>query len=201
MKKRANFLSSKYTTNNFLLDQIRFRNSVPFNNPEDTGITLTVNQTLYPAVVYGDGKPPIRSANKITAGNSTTIYASNSIGNTDTIHIAGASALTDIGDISKFEPYNLDVSGGINLKRLIVGTAVGTNNSTNTIDGLSACVLLEELNIENCTNLQSNINLSNNGLIKRVYSYGCNISPILPNGGILETLQLSSLASNITVLN
>lgn len=213
MRKRANYLSSKYTTNNFMQDQIYFRSSVVLKKEKtidngdnttstinETGITLTVNQTLYPAITYGDGKTPVRSVDKIAAGGSTTIYATNDIGNTDTIHIGGASALTDIGDISKFEPYNMDVAGGINLKRLVIGTANGTNNSTNKINSLSSCRLLEEINVENCTALQE-LNLSGNGLIKRVYTYGCNISPVLPNGGVLQVLQLSSAAKTITVLN
>ena len=199
IRKRANYLSSKYTTNNFMQDQIRFRSSVVLR-PAQSGITLTVNQTLYPAVTYGDGKTPVRSANKVMAGGSTTIYATNDIGNTDTIHIGGASALTDIGDISKFEPYDMDVAGGVNLKKLVIGTSNGTNNSTNKINSLSACRLLEEINVENCTALQE-LNLSGNGLIKKVYTYGCNISPVLPNGGVLQVLQLSSAANTIAVLN
>ena len=134
IKLRANYLSSKYVTSNFMNDQIRFRSSVvvPVSN---SGITLTTNQTLYPAITYGDNKEAIRSATKIGPGGSVTLYASDQVGNTDTIHIGGASALTDIGDISKFKPLQLDVSAGVNLKRLIIGSDASgySNNTTNSI--------------------------------------------------------------------
>ena len=197
MKKRANYLSSKYATANFFNDQIRFRNQENLD-ADDTGITLTVNQTLYPGVTYGDNKPSVRTR-KVEAGESITVKASAGINNSDTIHIGGASALTDIGDISKFNPYDMDVAGGINLKRLIIGTS-SRNNTINAIGSLNACTLLEEIDVTNCSNLSA-LNLSSNGLIKKVYSYGCNISPTLPNGGVLDTLYLSSAAENITILN
>ena len=199
MRKRANYLSSKYSTTNFMQDQIRFRSSVVVP-AADSGITLTTNQTLYPCITYGDNKPAIRSVNKINANQSVTLMADGEVGNTDTLHIGGASALTDIGDISKFQPYDMDVAGGTNLKKLIIGNHNIINTNTNKIDNISACALLEELNIENCTVL-SNLSLTNNGLIKKVNAYGCSISPVLPNGGVLEELYLGELAPTIQILN
>jgi len=123
------------------------------------------------------------------------------VGNTDTIHIGGASALTDIGDISKFEPYNLDVSGGINLKSLVVGSNV-VNASTNKIDGLGSCALLETLNVRNCTGFNGTLNLSGNGLIKNVYASGSGITNIeLREGGNLTNIEYGALTTTIKIIN
>ena len=200
IKLRSNYLSSKYVTSNFMNDQIRFRSSVvvPVSN---SGITVTTNQTLYPAITYGDNKEAIRSVNKVNPGDSVTLYASDQVGNTDTIHIGGASALTDIGDISKFEPYNLDVSGGVNLKSLIVGSN-NVNASTNKIDGLGSCALLETINVRNCTNFSGTLNLSGNGLIKNVYAAGSGISNIeLHEGGNLTNIEYGAATTTIKIIN
>ena len=200
IKLRSNYLSSKYTTSNFMNDQIHFRSSVitPVSN---SGITLTTNQTLYPAIKYGDSKPAIRSTNKIGPGESITLYAGDQVGNTDTIHIGGASALTDIGDISKFEPYNLDVSGGINLKNLVIGSNI-VNTSTNKIMGLGSCVLLETLNVRNCVGFSGTLDLSGNGLIKNVYATGSGITNIeLREGGNLTNIEYGALTSTIKIIN
>lgn len=200
IKLRANYLSSKYVTSNFMNDQIRFRSSVivPVSN---SGITLTANQTLYPAITYGDNKEAIRSVNKIGPGESVTLQASDQVGNTDTIHIGGASALTDIGDISKFEPYNLDVSGGVNLKSLVIGSNV-VNASTNKIDGLGSCTLLETLNVRNCTNLSGTLSLRANGLIRNIYAAGSGITNIeLRDGGNLTNIEYGAATTSITIID
>lgn len=200
IKRRANYLSGKYTTSNYMNNQIRFRSSQVIR-AEDSGITLTVNQTLYPAITYGDNKPAIRSATKVLSGQSITIKATDQVGNTDTIHIGGASALTDIGDISKFWPYDLNVGGGVNLKTLTIGSDSIINNVTNTIDSLSSCALLEEINVRNCTALTS-LSLVGNSLIKRVYTSGSGITNInLPAGGNLTDIEYSENATTINIIN
>jgi hypothetical protein len=112
----------------------------------------------------------------------------------DGLFICGASALTDIGDISRFCPYQLDLGAGINLKRLIVGSHREgyINNATNGFSNLDKCSLLEEVNIENCIALSS-IDLSNIRLIKKIYAIGSAVQTIqLPNGGVLETVEFGA---------
>ena len=172
----------------------------------ETKITVRSNQTLYPGVAYGDNKPATRAltnGGKINAGESCNIYATSAVQGNDGVFICGASALTDIGDISKFRPYQIDVGAGINLKRLIVGSnAQGyVNNNTDTFSNLYKCVLLEEINVQNCSNVAT-LDLSNNPLIKKVYAAGSGATTVIfPNGGVLDTVEYSAVTGNITILN
>jgi len=89
------------------------------------------------------------------------------------------------------------------LKRLIIGSdAPGyINTSTESIEGLSDCALLEEINVRNTTKISS-LNLGGNGLIKKVYAGGSNITTIsLPNGGVLNEIEYGPNTTNITLLN
>jgi hypothetical protein len=217
--RRSNLLSSRYQANAFLTDKITFRAGVPVGQtsasatPEEvaaalqeTAITLKANQILYPAVQYGDNKGFIKATTnngRVEAGQPCTIYATSSVNGNDGITIAGGSILTDIGDISAFHPYQLEVGQGKNLKKLIIGShAAGyTNTSLSDIQNLNQCILLEEINVENCTNL-TGLTLTANGLIKKVYAKGSHISTIsLPNGGVLDTVEYSAYTNSIILQN
>ena len=172
----------------------------------ETQITLRANQILYPGVAYGDNKPATRvltNNGKVNADTSCTIQATSAVQGNDGIFIYGASVLTDIGDISKFKPLQLDVSAGVNLKRLIIGSNASgyENNTTNSITGLNKCVLLEEINVRNLKQM-STLTLTSNGFIKEIYAAGSGIGTIsLPQGGVLETIEYGASITDITIIN
>lgn len=88
------------------------------------------------------------------------------------------------------------------LKKLTIGSAESgyTNTALKSID-TSGCKILEELNIMGCTSLTGNIDLSKNGIIRKVFAGGSSASSItLPNGGVLEELHLGEV-SDIEILN
>lgn len=220
--KRSNMLYSKYRCNRFLNNNINFRvgaNAVDTNGDgvydaggipvSEGGITITASQVLFPAIKYADGKNNVivMSANKTEAGVPVEIKkpggTTDKIGYSDTIYIAGGTLLTDIGDISKLCPYEMQLQNAVNLKRLIVGSSTEgyENKVLNSLDTIENCALLEELNIENCISLANIVDLSNNGLIRKVYATGSGVSFIkLPNGGVLEDLYLGEV-KDIKVLN
>lgn len=208
MNMRSKLLSSKYGANEFTNDAIKFRTGVPVGqeNLQDTKITVVANQVMYPGVAYGDNKAPTRATangGKVNAGQSCDIYAASPVQGNDGIFICGASVLTDIGDLSAFRPYQIDVGAGVNLKRLIVGSnAAGyTNGNTDTLMNLNKCVLLEEINVRNCTNVAT-LDLQNNPLIKKVYAAGSGATTLIfPNGGVLNTVEYSAVTGNITLRN
>ena len=218
-------LSSMYGADEFLNSSIKFRTGVPvgasgniigqddqgnniYGNGDltETQITLKANQILYPGVAYGDNKPATRvliNNGKVNADTSCTIQATSAVQGNDGIFIYGASVLTDIGDISKFKPLQLDVSAGVNLKRLIIGSnATGySNNTTNSITGLNKCALLEEINVRNLKQMPT-LTLTSNGFIKEVYAAGSGIGTIsLPQGGVLETIEYGANTTDITIVN
>ena len=202
--RRATLLASQYQADSFIKGSINFRTniSVPGDQLDKTSITITANQMIYPAVTYGDNKAPISSANKIAANTPYTFQATAEVGATDTIHIAGGAVLTDVGDLSKWSPYEVKVGLGMNLKRLILGKkdAGYENLKLDRLD-LSNCQLLETINVENCKALEE-LDVSSNGLIKEVYTFASNIKKVtVPNGGVLTKLHLGSKVTSITIQN
>lgn len=212
ISKRSMLLSSKYQTNSFKNDRIsmRYGANVAAN---DAVINLSANQQFYPAVSFGDNKgwtqanrlvdgtPVVNGL--VNAGETCQIKATSDAGGQDTLFIAGASVLTDVGDLSVFKAYEINISAAKNLKKIAFGShAEGyTNAVTTSIGGLSSCPLLEEINIENCTIFQS-LDLSANGLIKRVYASGSGVKSIsLPTGGVLNTLEVGAQTNNLTLIN
>lgn len=200
--KRSNMLYSKYKCKKFLNNNINFRCGANDGVPADNNsITITANQTLYPAFMV-NGEETLVSGAKTDAGNSCTILnSSNKVGRSDTVFIAGGTLLTDIGDISKFKPYEMQLQNATGLKRLIIGSdEEGYENVQLTSIDTSGCKLLEELNIMGCTALGP-LDLSRNGLLKKVYASHSSVQSItLPNGGVLEELHLGDIV-DLEIMN
>lgn len=197
--RRSNMLYSKYLCKKFMNNNINFRPSVNVQL-EDTGISITANQVIFPAVKYGDGDDAVVvSAPKTDAGETVVIKKPgiagvDVAGATDTIFIAGGTLLTDIGNLSKFKLFEIQLQNATGLRKLDLGSDDEnyTNPSLQDLD-VSGCKLLEELNVMGCTGLGV-LNLSRNGLLKRVYAARSSVqSVILPNGGVLEELHLGDI--------
>jgi Leucine-rich repeat (LRR) protein len=155
---------------------------------------------IYPAVTYGDNKDPISSPTKIAANTPYTFYATAEVGATDTIHIAGGAVLTDVGDLSKWSPYEVKVGLGTNLKTLILGNkSAGYENLKLDRLDLTNCQLLEVINVENCKALEE-LDVSGNGLIKEIYTFASNIKKVtVPNGGVLTKIEYGSKVTAINI--
>ena len=222
MKQRSLFLASKYDGNEFIQDKITFRAGTQVNH-ENSVLTLTANQKLYPGAQFGDVNDTTKVTRRASKIYDSTleewvdineegwvpeftpcqIQHSGNMNNTDGIEIYGASVLNDIGDISRFHPWQVKVGNAVNLKKLIIGSTTPgySNTSTDEIDGLNACVLLEEINVCNLKNLTS-LQLSNNGFIKKVYATGSGLSTLaLPRGGVLDTIAYGANTTDITIIN
>lgn len=203
IERRCNMLYSKYLCDKFIHtdNTINFRPKATVN---DAFLRLKYNQTLYPAVRFGDGKNIYATCGKVDAGVEAELSCSDigadSVGQNDTIYIGGGELVTDLGDISGFHPDELRLENGKSLKRIIVGSVENNyeNHATLSIN-TSACKLLEEVNVANCKKLES-LDLSLNGLIKKVTATGCNADVKLPNGGVLTELLLGHVLK-IEVLN
>lgn len=205
--RRSNMLYSKYKCNKFLNNNINFRCGTDGGVPaSESGVTVTANQALYPAVKFGDGDAAVISGAKTAAGEQCVIVKpgtsdTDKVGFSDTVYIAGGTFLTDIGDLSKFHPYELQLQNATGLRKLILGSDEEgyTNVQLKGVD-TSGCKLLEEINIMGCTSLGA-VDLSRNGLLKKVYASNSSATAIsLPNGGVLEELYLGQV-SDLVVLN
>ena len=211
--RRSNMLYSKYKCKKFLNNNINFRCGVGYEYYPDveglpvseSGISITANQVIYPAVMY-NGEETLVSGEKTPAGETVVIAKASTsekavVGRSDTVFIAGGTFLTDIGDISKFKPYELQLQNATGLRALHIGSDDENyeNSSLSNID-TSKCKLLEELNVMGCTKL-GDLDLSKNQLLKRVYAQKSNIKSVtLPNGGVLEELYLGDIV-DLQILN
>lgn len=205
INRRCNMLYSKYNCDKFLNNNINFRAGVDVLVP-DSDITITASQAIYPAVKFGDGDAAVVRGSKVPAGQSTTIRkagnAEDKVGFSDTIYIAGGTLLTDIGDISKFYPYELQLQNATGLKVLTIGsTAEGYNNPALKKIDTTGSKILEELNIAGCSGLTGTLDLSKNGLLRKVITTNSGLSSVLlPDGGVLEELYLGKV-QDIEILN
>ena len=206
--RRSNMLYSKYLCDKFLNNNINFRcGAGTFDEEgnllqggisiEESGITLTANQALYPAVKFGDGDAAvIVSREKVDANNEITIYktgvSGDKVGYSDSVYIGGGSLLTDIGDLSKYHPYEVQLQNATSLKRLILGSNEDgyTNTALTGLDLENKCPLLEELNVMGCTAIDT-LDLSEHRLLRKLYSSARSVQ--LPNGGLLEELYLGDI--------
>ena len=205
--RRSNMLYSKYKCKKFLNNNINFRVGTNGGVPaSESGISITANQVIYPAVKFGDGDAAVISGPRTDAGVTTVISKpsttdTDKVGFSDTVYIAGGTLLTDIGNISKFCPYELQLQNATGLRKLNIGSdEEGYKNVQLKNIDTSGCKLLEELNIMGCTSLGA-LDLSRNGLLKRVYAANSSVQSVsLPNGGVLEELHLGDIV-DLEILN
>lgn len=191
---RAHMIYSKYQTSQFIQNNINFRVGASNGVSKDKAdITLTANLSLFLAVRYGDGSQKAITNGKIQPNTPTTLHAVNGVGRSDTIYLYSGSDLTDIGDISIFEPYEIQLKNATKVKVLTVGNKNIHNSSLSSLD-TSAMSLLQRLNVENCFALTGTLDVSSNQLIEEFYASGAGCSYIkLPIGGNLKTLHLPSV--------
>jgi len=199
--RRSHLLYSKYQCDQYRNNNINFRAGQDVQ-PENSAITMKATQAMYFGVKYGDTGNNINASGKVAAGVAQTITSTQRIGRSDTVYLYGGTDLTDIGDISAFYPYEIQLQKATKLKNLKIGSdAAGYQNTSLAGLDLSACTLLESINLMGCVGLANPIDFSKNTLIRKIHA-GNSIIPYLklPNGGVLEELKVGAV-NNLTVLN
>ena len=131
------------------------------------------------------GQPVTLDFTKVGAMNDTEIYPCN------------APFIQDIGDISCLYPGYCDLSAFTRLKKAQIGSSVKGYVNTNFNDiKVTNCEALEELNIENCPSFNSALDVSNNIMLKKLYTRGTKTSGVtFATGGRLQEALLNALVS------
>ena len=114
------------------------------------------------------------------AGQQVTLNftAIGTLNNTE-IYFYNAQYLQDIGDISCIYPGYCSLAQLKRLKRAVIGSsATGYNNTNLTSIDVTNCESLEELNVENCTSFNQTLDLSNNIMLKKIYTRGSNTTGV-----------------------
>jgi len=196
MYKRSHLLYSKYLCDQFLNSYIFFRPGKDISM-KNTAIELRPVQKMRMSVSYGDSKVTV-SSDILDANEKTTIRYNKGLGTSDTVSIHGASDIVELGDISKFYPWNLDISAATRLKTITIGSSEeGYMNESLEAVNVTNNILLEKINISGCVNLQGVIDFTKNPYLKEVYASNTpKISGFnFADGCILETLDITSPSS------
>ena len=198
--RRCQLLYSKYACNAVTArsgDTINFRvgsGAAATTTAASAVATIKASQVFYPIVRFADTGNLTRGS-RTAANTAVTLSKGSTVGYSDTVYICSGSIITDIGDISNFMPYEIQLANAVSLKSLTIGSSGSTNTALQSLD-TSACQLLETINIRNCTALTGEVDLSKNTLIKEIYAAGCGSSNInLPEGGVVETLELGPVST------
>lgn len=222
MYKRFLIYDSKYLTQSFINkdNSISFRTRqdiIPDKknpNPIKDGnfVEITSNSFMYPSarvgmnVQYTDcqttyidnsGKK-IESRELIPPGQSCKVLIDREISGQAVLSYNGGNDIIDIGDVSRFKPFELTLTQAKKLKRLILGAAKDYFDPTKIYENpdlgnvkTSNCPMLETINIEGCT--VNGFTLEENSLIKDINISRSNVDYLsLPVGGFIEKLSIGS---------
>ena len=201
MYKRSQLLYSQFQTKQFNNDHIVFRSAVESNVA--LPITIKALQYIYPAIGLNaiqteEYSYPDTGTLLLAPNTETTI--SRTIGSTDNIFVYSASNLTKL-DISNFQPYEINISNGKNLRELILGKETGSYTFNPGTLQFAGCPMLEVLNIGGCQS-ETGIDLSDKNAIREIYAKNSRITDIvLPNGGLLTTLHLPATLTKLVLKN
>ena len=167
----------------------------------DTGsITVTPYIDQYLKIKYGSADVKVRGA----AGEPTLVPCPGGLtfNDTETI-IYGANGISSIGDVSDKYPGTVDVSKGLKLSELKIGSdASGYVNTHLATLTLGNNKLLRSIDVTNCPNLVGNLNVEGCTALREFKAAGSGLKGVtFVDGGDLETLILPETITNLTIKN
>ena len=199
LNNRFKYLDSKYDASDFQDDFITMR----LYTPDDyIGVVPSGDFKIIP---YIDMYPTVKFGSSVVkergkANEETIIYSPEGLtfNNTETI-IYGASSILDIGDLSNKYARTMDFSKANKLTQLIVGSQISGYKNTNLTElQIGNNTLLEKIDVSNCSNLTTTLDLSGCLNIKEIYASGSGISGVtLASGGNLRVMKLPNVSSLI----
>lgn len=197
---RSHMWYSKYQTTQFENTTINFRvGKTGGTTTDETNATLAASICLYLGAQFGDNTTIITNG-KINPNTETTLQGVGGVGYSDTVRFYMGSDLTDIGDISVFRPYEIQLGNGKKLKKLIIGNEDIVNSALQSLDP-SSCSLLQVINVAGCTSVTT-LSLEKNGLIQEVYAQNSGIKTLyLPEGGNLTKIHYPEATQYIIIVN
>ena len=190
---RFRYLDSKYITGNSMSTRIMIRAKSKDN------VWLTPYVNMYGHVYYNDEMVEHR----MERGKSYEYVWSASGAEDAVIGINDADMLTSLGDLSGLQVETIDISLATHLTSLKIGDKsedYSNKNLTSVTFGNN--ILLQSIDLRNCSALNSSIDVSGCTNVEEVYCDGTSITGInLPNGGVLKTLHLPDTITNLTIRN
>ena len=193
---RFRYLDSKYHIGSAIANTAFIR---VFNSGT---LRLTSAVDMYMGVAFGGGTTPV--IKRATANTPLDYPYEMPTGVTEMeTWIFSADLITDIGDISRLYANEVTLTNATRLKRLQIGSGdTGYSNANLHTLNVQNSVLLEYIDVRNCPNLATTINLSNANRLTEAYFDGTAITGVdLPDGGALETLHLPGTITALVLMN
>lgn len=190
---RFRFLDSKYITGSSMSTRIMIRAKSKAN------VWLTPYVNMYGHVYYNDEMVEHRMER-----NKAYEYVWSASGAEDAvIGINDADMLTSLGDLSTLQVETIDISLATHLTSLKIGDASSEYENKNlTSITFGNNTLLRDIDLRNCSALNTSIDISGCTNVENVYCDGTSITGInLPDGGVLKTLHLPNTVANLTIRN
>lgn len=190
---RFRYLDSKYNAGDALTDVITVRGYARAD------ITVTPYADVYASVKYGS-----YLVQKRAERNRAYVLACplDSVNDTE-IYIYSAGQLKSVGDLSGLKVGYADFSMAVKLQELKIGDGDAAYSNTNLQElHMGNNRLLKKIDVRNCPNLKTSVDLSGCTGIEESYLEGTGVTGLqLPNGGILKTLHVPGTMANLTVRN
>lgn len=196
-------MDSKFQAGSSLSDYITFRTYTPSvwaGVEPKADITIGAFSAMYGTIRWGS----VTKSERMREGEVKTITAPADIkfNDTETI-IYNASMIKTIGDLSALYVGTVDVSKATNITELIIGSSkAGYQNRNFSVLSLGNNAKLRKLDIQNCPNYTTSIDVSGCENIEEVYAKGTKATAVnLAEGGVLRILELPATITNLTLKN
>ena len=200
---RFKYMDSKFQAGSSLSDYITFRTYTPsvwVGVEPKADITIGAFSAMYGTIRWGS----VTKSERMREGEVKTITAPAGIkfNDTETI-IYNASMIKSIGDLSALYIGTVDVSKATNITELIIGSSkAGYQNRNFNVLSLGNNSKLRKLDIQNCPNYTTSIDVNGCENIEEIYARGTGATAVnLAEGGVLRVLQLPATITNLTLKN
>ena len=210
VENRLNYCDSKWYASDYANDYISLRIYTPNTwsgvEPNPT-ITVTPFSDMYAGVRYkANGTLYQERAThgvpvSFSPQGETFESENNETFNDTETAVYGAHQLSSIGDLAPLYCGSVNVSNADKLIELKVGdgTAGYTNNNLHELS-VGTNKLLKKIDVQNCPNFTSVLDLSNCSAIEEVYAKGSSITGVnFPESGMLRIAQLPATLANFTL--
>lgn len=204
VKNRFMYLDSKWYAADYADDYLSLRIYTPSGDrvvPANADITVTPFSDIYAGVMYRANGTLKQQRAK--ANIPVTFKAPNETFNDTETAVYGASEISSIGDLSPLYCGTVNVSKASKLTELIIGSGVKGYSNPNLKElAVGANKLLKKVDIRNCPNFVSALQISQCPNIQEIYATGSGITGLeLPSSGYLKKVYLPNTLINLTVTN
>lgn len=198
---RFKYMDSKYIAADFRSNYLTMRLYTPTSWQDvepNAEITVTPYIDQYVRIKYGAYDVGVRA----THDNPVKITPPNiKFNDTETI-LYGADKITSIGSLAPLYAGTIDVSKAVKLSELIIGAGGNYRNTNLKSLTLGNNVLLNKLDIRNCSSLSGALDVSGCTNLRELYAEGTALNSVkLAEAGTIKILHLPDTISNLTMKN